>query len=179
MKKLIFFTIATLSIFIVQAQNIDSLIIKANQGHAEALNNLACFYIIGQGCLKNENKAFDLYEKAAKQGYADSQYNLGVYYYGRGYIKDFKKYFYWYEKTNNINYKHKRDYKKALSLYEKAAKQDCAVAQYALTMMYIDGEGCEQNYSKAAYWCKRAYENGDKQAKNIWDKYELWKYDSL
>ena len=41
---------------------------------------------------KDYKKAFEWYEKAASQGYADAQYSLGnMYKYGRGVEKDSKK----------------------------------------------------------------------------------------
>ena len=42
-------------------------------------------YEKGQGVTQDYNKAFEMYELAAKQGLASAQYNLGrMYYYGKG-----------------------------------------------------------------------------------------------
>ena len=57
-------------------------------------------YYNGRGVKKNYNKAFMWYEKAAKQGVAMAQFNLGdVYYKGRGVKQNYKKAFEWYEKA--------------------------------------------------------------------------------
>lgn len=42
--------------------------------------------------------------------------------------------------------------------------------------MYYAGEGTFPGKKKAAYWTKRAYENGLDKAKEIWETYEFWKY---
>ena len=64
----------------------------------------------------NYKKAIEWYEKAAEQGHAEAQYNLGnMYHQGDGV---------------DVNYK------KAIELYKKAAKQGDAMAQYNLGIMY-------------------------------------------
>ena len=77
-------------------------------------------------CVKKDiKKAFEWYEKAASQGLAEAQNNLGsMYYYGEGVEKDSKKAFVW---------------------YEKAASQGFADAQYNLGNMYYYGEGTTMN----------------------------------
>lgn len=82
------------------------------------------------------------YEKAANQGHAKAQYELGCLYdYGRGVEKDEAKAFYW---------------------YEKAAQQDHDFSQYSLGEIYYYGSnGVEQNYEKAFYWYERAAKNGE------------------
>ncbi|CAI6149094.1 MAG: hypothetical protein SPLUMA2_SPLUMAMAG2_01490 [uncultured Sulfurimonas sp.] len=55
-----------------------------------------------------------------------------------------------------------------------------ANAQYNLGLMYKYGDGVLKDMTKAKYWTKKAYENPDtfvrKQAKEHWEKHELWKY---
>jgi TPR repeat protein len=68
----------------------------------------------------NYKKASKWYKKAAKQGHAEAQYNLGIMYYnGRGV---------------DVNYK------KAIEWYEKAAEQGLLNAQSNLGVMYQNGQ---------------------------------------
>lgn len=54
----------------------------------------------------------------------------------------------------------KGDYKKALSLFEKAAAHGLDTAQYNCGLMYECGMGTEQNDSTAIQWYKKAKMNG-------------------
>ena len=69
----------------------------------------------------DEAKAVEWYRKAAEQGLAEAQYNLGVMYLnGTGVAKDEAK---------------------AVEWYRKAAEQGLAMAQYNLGVMYLNGMG--------------------------------------
>ncbi len=48
----------------------------ASNGHAEAHNNLAHLYELGEGCEKNISKALVLYEKSAQLGSPNGKKNL-------------------------------------------------------------------------------------------------------
>ncbi len=77
-------------------------------------------YDKGEGVPQDYAKAMQWYQKAANQGDADAQFNLGVMYYeGEG---------------------APQDYAKALQWYQKAANQGDAQAQYNLGFMYYKGE---------------------------------------
>ena len=68
-------------------------------------------------------------KKAAEQGYADAERDLGnCYRSGDGIEKQAEKAVYW---------------------YERAAKQGDAEAQFYLALVYLEGEGVEQNEKKA------------------------------
>ena len=70
--------------------------------------------------------------RAAEQGDADAQYNLGVMYYdGRGVTQD---------------------YAEAVKWYRLAAEQDIAKAQSQLGYMYANGQGVPQDYVLAHMW---------------------------
>lgn len=59
------------------------------QKKPEIMNHIGYMYGQGQGVEKNEATAYYWFRKAAEQGYAKSQYNLGQYYeYGRGIPKN-------------------------------------------------------------------------------------------
>jgi TPR repeat protein len=72
----------------------------ANQGDAEAQNNLGSMYKDGQGVPKSDKQALEWYRKSADQGDAKAQYNLGVRYAnGEGVLKDLSKAKYWIKKA--------------------------------------------------------------------------------
>ena len=48
----------------------------ANQGYANAQNNLGAMYSLGEGTAKNLEKAFEYYEKAANQGHVEAKIQL-------------------------------------------------------------------------------------------------------
>jgi TPR repeat protein len=80
------------------------------------------------------------YRKAAEQGNAAGQSNLGVMYTeGRGVPQDDSAAVWW---------------------YRKAAEQDNARAQYNLGVMYAEGRGVPQDHAAAASWYQRAAEQG-------------------
>ena len=57
-------------------------------------------YYHGHGVDVNYKKAIEWYEKAAEQGDAQAQYNLGsMYYNGQGVDVNYKKAFEWFEKA--------------------------------------------------------------------------------
>ena len=75
-----------------------------------------CMYENGHGVKQSYEKAMEWYAKAAKQGHARAQFNLGV----------------MYENGHGV----KQSYKKAMEWYAKAAKQGHAGAQFNLGVMY-------------------------------------------
>ena len=59
-------------------------------------------YDNGEGVVQNYEKAFEWYSKAANQGNAQAQYNLGsLYHNGQGVEKNDKRAFEWYRKAAN------------------------------------------------------------------------------
>ena len=67
------------------------------------------------------------YLKAADQGHASAQYNIGILYYiGQGVPQD---------------------YSQAMEWYLKAADQGNANAQYNIGSLYFNGHGVPQDYS--------------------------------
>ena len=99
---------------------------------------------------KNE-EAFEYYLKAAKQGDAKTQYNLGV------------SYFYGVEK----------DLLEAVVWYRKAADQGFADAQYSLGSCYFNGYGVEKDLSEAVKWYRKAANQGFKRAQFALKFYNL------
>jgi len=133
---------------------------SANQGDADAQNNLAQMYRKGEGVLKDDKEALKWYQKAADQGNAGAQHNLGVMYAnGEGVLKDDKE---------------------AVKWYRKAADQGNASAQNNLGLMYANGKGVLKSMTQAKYWIQKAYEGDNKEmtalAEENWERLELWKY---
>jgi TPR repeat protein len=98
----------------------------------------------GNGVEKDAVQAVHWYRKAAEQGGAYAQYNLGnKYRWGEGVEKDAVQAVYW---------------------YRKAAEQGDAEAQCTLGVMYDTGEGVQQNSQEAARWWRMAADQGDAKA---------------
>ena len=90
------------SITFAQNTNIATLKAKANNGDAEAQNNLGGAYFIGEGVEQSYSQAVYWWKKAAEQGLAAAQYNLGIAYYnGEGVEQSKSQALYWLRKACN------------------------------------------------------------------------------
>ena len=130
------------------------------------------------------------YRKAAEQGYAAAQNNLGVAYeYGWGVPKNYAEAVKWYRKAAEQGYAYAQYnlglmydngrgvpqdyaaavkwYRKAAKWYRKAAEQGDAVAQYNLGVMYRDGRGVPQDYAEALRWFRKAAVQGNDYGKRM------------
>ena len=85
--------------------------------------------------------------KAAEQGNADAQYNLGVMY---------------DEGTGGVP----KDHAEALKWFRKAAEQGHAQAQFDLVVPYAFGFGVPKDYAEAFKWFRKAAERGRMDAQN-------------
>ncbi len=95
---------------------------------------------------KEYDKAIPLFLEAAKQGHADAQLTLGVYYNnGTGLTTNFAKSSYW---------------------YRKAAEQGNRGAQLYLAMHYRTGKGVEKSLKDALFWCEKSANQGDISAQH-------------
>lgn len=132
-------------------------------------------------CTTSFAQLAEAYKKAAEQGDANAQYNLGVCYKrGEGGVdQDYNKAVYWYRKAaeqglaeaqHNLGVCYingegvPKVIEKAVFWWEKAAAQGYANSQYNLGYCYEFGEGVDVDYNKAVYWYKKAAEQGDKDA---------------
>ena len=110
------------------------------QNDADALTSLGFMYQNGQGCEKDETKAFELYSKAAEAKQPYALFNLAILYMnGLGGVQ--------------------HDQFKAHDLHLEAATLEVVPAMYEIALMLERGLGCIQNYSEAAFW----YEEGAKR----------------
>ena len=110
--------------------------------------------------------------KAAEQGDASAQYNLGIMYdHGQGVPQDYAQAALCYRKAAEQGYAPAqsnlgaayyegqgvpRDYAQAAAWFHKAAVQGDATAQFNLGAAYLDGQGVPQDYAAATHWLDRA-----------------------
>ena len=121
---------------------------------------------------KSQDKAFEYYQKAARQGHMLAQNSLGMAYeWGDGTKVDLDKALYWYTKAANQGNTQAQnslgtmydlgkavdaDEKKAIHWFRKAAQQGDATAQRNLGIMYSRGQGVKQNDKQAFEWYLKA-----------------------
>ena len=146
---------------------------KAITGDAEAQASLGYEYA------KQKDYVSAVYwcRKAAAQGNARAQCNLGVCYeYGNGVTKDYDEAVKWYRKAAEQGYARAqcnlgvcyyygkgvtKDYAEAMKWWRKAAEQGLAYAQERLGFCYYIGNGVTQDYAEAVKWYRKAAEQGD------------------
>lgn len=63
------------------------------------------------------------------------------------------------------------DKAKAIQLYQKAAEQGLAQAQFNLGVCYYNGEGVARDRTAAKRWLQRAADQGYEKAKEVMRKY--------
>ncbi len=109
------------------------LMTEANNGDAEAQYNLAIKYVYGNGILHSQNEAAKWFKLAARQGF-DAKGNI-------------------YELA-------KKNVPKALTILKSDAEKGILEAQYALSVMYGNGEGVPQDIKQSIKWSQLAAERG-------------------
>ena len=102
----------------------------------EAGNALGYCFEKGLGVVKNDQKAFELYSKAAAAGSPVGMENLGGAYAGGLYVK--------------------KDYGKALDWLEKSVEAGNADALQQIGNMYFNGQGVPKDYAMAAQYFQQA-----------------------
>ena len=145
---------------------------KAITGDAAAQNSLGDEYYNS----KDYASAVYWYRKAAEQGNARAQKNLGYcYQYGQGVTQDYYEAVKWYRKAAeqgfaraqcNLGYCYEyghsvtKNITEAVKWYRKAAEQGLADAQCNLGYCYESGQGVTQDYYEAVKWYRKAAEQG-------------------
>ena len=120
--------------------------------------------------------------KRAQQGNAQSQVELGDYYWdGNGVPTNVVEAIKWYrraaEQGNVLAQRHlgycyregsgvELNLETASGWYRRAAENGDAVAQYILGVSYYAGQGVEQDYKEAAWWCRLSAEQGYAEAQS-------------
>ena len=131
-------------------------------------------------------RAFPVCSRAAKRGYANAQFNLGVMYRrGKSVPKDNREAVKWYKLAAEQGYANAQfglgamydsgygvpeNDREAVKWYKLAAEQGVAIAQYNLGVMYHVGQGVIQDYQEAYVWLSLAVANGLKYASKRRDK---------
>lgn len=156
----------------------------ADKNIPEALYNLGLLYDRGLGIEKNETQAFNLYLKAAKGGFSQAQFLLGVMYSSDDSItkKNIKESLRWYRLSAEqghvlalydlgvISYFGKegvpQNFREAIEFFKQAAYKGSHDAQFNLGMMYGKGEGVPQDNTEAYKWFSLAASAGNKEAEN-------------
>lgn len=106
--------------------------------------NWGALYYNGIGVPQNYESAFEWFEAAHRQGYANATVALGNMYMLGQYV------------SMDLNY--------AFELFKEAAENGDIQAQRAVGVMLLKGEGVERNPKLGYRWIERAAINGDAQA---------------
>lgn len=132
------FIVAAWSVPVVTQQGtVEGLRARAEEGDAEAQNELGSSYYTGNGVLQDDGEAAQWIKRAADQGYAPAQYNLGLLYFrSRGVLGDDVE---------------------AATWYRRAAEQGYAPAQGGLGYMLAYGAGVGENHVEAYMWLELAW----------------------
>ncbi len=121
-------------------------------------------------------EALRLFQKAADQGDAQAQYNLGwMYDKGKGVARDSRQAVHWWKKAadqgdagaqNNLGVMFANgdgvahDAKRAVYWYQQAANQGHAQAQFNLAQKYYHGDGVAHDAKQVAYWYQKSADQG-------------------
>jgi TPR repeat protein len=127
-------------------------------------------------------EAIKVCRKAAAEGDATAQANLGgLYYQGLGVTQDYKEAKKWFQKAADqgnadaqfalgMSYHEGwgvvQNYKEAVKWWQKAADQGNTNAQFALGSLYQKGLGVKQDYQEAIKWYQKAADAGSSDAQN-------------
>jgi TPR repeat protein len=152
----------------------------AEAGDPEAQANLGSLYASGRGLTKNDEMAFEWWEKAAKKGYAFAQMSLAsMYLTGQGVAKDARQAVAWYDKAAQLGDPNAQAYlagllfagkqvtadpDRALALAQQAAAQQFAYGHYVLGEQYYSGEKIALDYDSAYFHLKKAVELDNENA---------------
>jgi len=131
-----------------------ALMEDAKTGNPVAQNGLGVMYYTGEAVSKSPSGqlldndpelAAGWFFRAAEQGYADAQFNLGLMYAnGEGVPQDMTQ---------------------AAELFKKAAEQGHVDAQNNLGAMYFTGDGMARDEQKAIEWFEKAAAQGNEDAR--------------
>lgn len=150
----------------------------AEHGLAMAQNLYGLCFASGKGTYLDQGESVAWNKKAAEQGYAPAQWNLGVKYQSglMGLQRDHVQAAHWYRMAADQGFGPAqlhlggifalgpdavRDHRQAATLFRKAAEQGLALAQVQLAAAYEMGHGVIQDHVQAATWYRLAAEQGD------------------
>lgn len=153
----------------------------AQNGDVEAQFYLGSLYDAGgNGIEANAAMAAHWFQRAARHGHVDAQYNMGVAYAnGDGVVQDTVNAVRWWRRAANngslnaqfnlgIVYLRgdgiRQDANEAFSWWQMAARQGDPAAQFNLGALYANGQGVTADMQKALMWWRRAADQGFAQA---------------
>jgi len=201
MRKFILIPIITTSILLASNTNLDESIknIKEKE-YTKVINRLNQLketkninYLLGKAYFERHLTYSD-YKLAAKylekSKMHNANYYLGeLYEKGLGVKQNINKAIQYYKKSNTgkANFKLYELYQKgeyvlknpkiAMDYLKKAANKGYDKAQYILGKIYLMGNKfTNKDLNKAAKWLKKSTHNGKLKAKELWNKYQLYKY---
>lgn len=155
----------------------------AEEGVAEAQNNVGHMYEKGLGVAQNYAMAMQWYRRAAEQDLSEAKLNIGLlYYYGYGVATNHREAVSWfraaaeselpeaeymlglaYEQGTGIDL----DYREARRLFLKSARANYAPSQMMFAFMLQAGEGIDSDPFRAYVWGKIAELNGSEEAIDV------------
>lgn len=121
-------------------KSIDDLIAAAEEGNAEAQNQLGDAYLDSIEIEQDPKQAFEWYLCAAEQGHGKAQYNVA------------------YAYANGIGTQ--KNIEESIKWYSKSADQGVALAQYVLAKLLIAGQYIEQDLTKGLDLLHKASDQG-------------------
>ena len=154
---------------------------SAEQGNQNAASAL---FTLGVTCYEKGDytQAVQHFHAAAELGVAEAQYNLAICYArGEGVEKNLDTAITWAERAHEqgleaadeLSFKLRLEREAAKPHFLIAAERGDANAQFALALRYADGDGVEQDQSKAVHWYQKAAEQGHAKAQfNLAVRYE-------
>ena len=116
----------------------------AENGIAEAQNNLGFLYQNGFGVKRNYNTAIKWYELAAAQGLPEAQHNMGM--------------------LNYRGYGLSQSYSHARRWFTKSANQGLRDSHYMVGLIFLKGEGTQVSPTRAKQHFSKAAKSGDANA---------------
>lgn len=132
------------------------------------------------GVKQDDVKAFEYYLKAARNGHAIAQYNVGVCYnFGKGVEKNYNLSLMWYHRAaeqgcvwafHNLGYCYEaglgvtQDYVEALKWYNMAAEKGYTSSICNIGNFYRHGRSVDQDHAEALKWYRRAAIQGVPEA---------------
>jgi len=160
------------SLRVGEAQDTPTLKRRAEEGDANAQNELGLAYCVGKGVPRDFAKGVNWLKRAAEQGHTEAQRYLGsAYNRGIGVPQDYVAAVSWYRRAadkgdafaqSELGWSYyggkgvPQDYAEAVSWYKKAASQGLATAQNNLGVAYAEGKGVPQDYAEAYFWANLA-----------------------
>lgn len=158
----------------MNVEQIEQLILNANQGDSVAQFRLGEAYTYGHDVTVDYELAVSWYLKAASQQHPEALYNLGLcFQYGYGVKINLEKSFEYYLKSSKESFPKAfsavgefyfkgifpiKNINSATTYFEKGSSLGCAKSSYYLGVIYFDGH-LERDYSKAVECFLKAANN--------------------